>query len=98
MQTSSRRRDELDDLKFDRLISLKHTHDSHNRESKSRALALTRRVPMQVLAQEWFGKISNENTATATTRAYLVEHLLPVLVLGCERVLAEAHRRALVDA
>ena len=45
-----------------------------------------------MLALEWLNQID----ASIETRAYLVENFLPVLVLGCEKVLKEANKRDLV--
>ncbi len=44
-----------------------------------------RRVPLDLLAREWL----NEQRATADTRAFLVDNLLPTLVLGLEKLLNE---------
>lgn len=94
MQTST-----LDDIRFGTLVSLRQARREHNKSSKSRALAHVRQIAVQVLAREWFISIdADADTATSETRAYLIEHLLPVLVLGCERVLNEAQQRSLVEA
>ena len=44
-----------------------------------------RRVPLDMLAREWL----NEQRASVDTRAYLVEKLLPTLVIGVEKLLTE---------
>ena len=48
---------------------------------------------MQLLALEWLNKID----ASIETRAYLVENFLPMLVLGCEKILKEAQNRNLLQ-
>jgi len=48
---------------------------------------------VQLLALEWLNKID----ASIETRAYLVENFLPILVLGCEKVLKEAQLRSLLQ-
>ncbi len=53
---------------------------------------MARKVPTEMLALEWLNQID----ASIETRAYLVENFLPVLVLGCEKVLKEANKRNLV--
>jgi hypothetical protein len=54
---------------------------------------LARKVPIEMLALEWLNQID----ASIETRAYLVENFLPVLVLGCERVLKEADKKDLIQ-
>lgn len=61
--------------------------------NKDEAVDLARKVPTEMLALEWLNKID----ASIETRAYLVENFLPVLVLGCEKVLKEASKRSLVS-
>lgn len=46
-----------------------------------------------MLALEWFSKID----PSTESRAYLIENFLPVLILGCEKVLKEAQRKNLVE-
>ncbi|XP_070572519.1 EF-hand calcium-binding domain-containing protein 5-like isoform X2 [Ptychodera flava] len=60
------------------------------REEKQK---LARRIPIDVLAKEWL----NENEATVEVRAYLLEKLLPVLIMGVEKLLREADKRGLPD-
>lgn len=47
------------------------------------------RVPLDLLAREWL----DERKAPADTRAYLVEKLLPTLVVGIEKLLTEVSGR-----
>ena len=61
--------------------------------NKDEAVDLARKVPTEMLALEWLNQID----ASIETRAYLVEHFLPVLVLGCEKVLKEANKRNLIQ-
>ncbi len=49
-------------------------------------------MPIELLALDWL----NEIEASIETRAYLVENFLPILVLGCEKVLKEANKRELI--
>lgn len=91
--SSSRRPDEASN-KFGELMRLRETRGDQNVASRERAARVTRQIAMQVLAREWFTQLDS----SAEMRAYLVEHFLPVLVLGCERVLNEAQRRELVAA
>ena len=50
------------------------------------------RVPLDMLAREWL----NDHRATLETRSYLVEKLLPTLVVGLEKLLREVTARELV--
>lgn len=78
---------------FNNLVAQSNLAREHTSHVKDRAHQLTRQVPLQLLALEWFNKID----ASIETRAYLVENFLPILVLGCEKVLKEAQKRQLVD-
>ncbi len=49
---------------------------------------------MEVLAKEWL----SDNRATAETRAFMVDKLLPTLILGVEKLLMEADRRGLAES
>jgi hypothetical protein len=62
-------------------------------ESKTRAALLTRQIPVKLIAMEWLSKSS----LSFDTRAYLLEHFLPVVVLGCDKLLQAAATRNLVD-
>uniref|UniRef100_H2Y3N1 EF-hand domain-containing protein n=1 Tax=Ciona intestinalis TaxID=7719 RepID=H2Y3N1_CIOIN len=50
-------------------------------------------LPMDMLAQEWF----SENAVTSEMRVYLIDKLLPTLVLGVEKVLLEAEKKGLIE-
>ena len=61
--------------------------------NKDKANSIARQIPLQLLALEWFNKID----ASIEIRAYLVENFLPILVLGCEKILKEADAKKLVQ-
>lgn len=75
-------------------------HDAYKKLSNARAARrrqceLTQRekvahrgVPLELLAREWL----NEQNSSAETRAYLVDKLLPTLVVGLEKLLTEVYR------
>lgn len=86
--------EECDDLQFERLAyKRKEIADSlfHNKEN---ATVQTRDIPLNMLAIEWFNKID----ASIEMRAYLVENFLPILVLGCEKILKDAQKKNLVES
>ena len=51
------------------------------------------KVPLELLAREWL----NEQNATSETRCYMVEKLLPTLVIGLEKLLDEVSSRGLEE-
>ena len=61
--------------------------------NREEAIAINRQVPLKLLALEWF----NSTDPSTETRAYLIENFLPILVLGCEKVLKEAEAKKLVQ-
>ena len=52
------------------------------------------KVPLELLAREWL----NEQNASNETRSYMVEKLLPTLVIGLEKLLDEVSIRGLEDS
>ncbi|XP_072034980.1 EF-hand calcium-binding domain-containing protein 5-like isoform X2 [Amphiura filiformis] len=54
---------------------------------------LARKIPIDVLALEWM----NDNKVTVDARAYLLEKLLPTLILGVEKLLMEVDKRNLAE-
>ena len=53
---------------------------------------VSRKIPFDYLAKEWFDEIG----ADLEERAYLLEKLIPTLVMGVEKVLLEAEKRQLI--
>lgn len=60
--------------------------------SRVDAEKLNRKIATELLALEWFTKLDS----SAETKAYLLENFLPILVLGCEKVLKEAQKKNLI--
>ncbi|XP_069766466.1 EF-hand calcium-binding domain-containing protein 5-like isoform X2 [Narcine bancroftii] len=52
---------------------------------------LVKKVPMDLLVKEWF----NENKMTVQTRIYILEKVLPTLILGLENLLIEVEKKHL---
>lgn len=77
-----------------RLQEVKMEKKRREAESKEVARLITRTVPIDVLANEWM----NDNNVTADVRMYLVEKLLPSLILGVEKLLKEVSKRNLEDS
>ena len=53
---------------------------------------VARKVPFDILTKEWL----RDNKISTDTRIYLLEKLIPTLVLGVEKLLREAERRELL--
>jgi hypothetical protein len=86
--------EEREDVQFENLIQKRNQVKLSiisNKEQANRIV--TRQIPVQLLALEWLNKIE----ASIETRAYLVENFLPILVLGCEKVLKEAQIKNLLS-
>ncbi|KAL5015803.1 hypothetical protein ScPMuIL_005392 [Solemya velum] len=63
------------------------------RMSKEDAKKIARKISVETLAREWL----NTNEATLEIRAYLVDSVLPTLILGVEKLLNEADQKGLAE-
>lgn len=77
-----------------RLQEVKVEKKRREAESKEVARLITRTVPLDLLAKEWL----DNNALTVDVRIYLVEKLLPTLILGIEKLLTEVSDRNLADS
>ncbi|XP_035826955.1 EF-hand calcium-binding domain-containing protein 5 [Aplysia californica] len=59
--------------------------------SKEAARKIIRKIPVELLAKEWLTK----EDATVDMRAYMVDFVLPTLILGVERLLKEVDEKGL---
>ena len=84
--------DENSDAQFEELIAKQNLSKEIISANKENASSIARKIPLQLLALEWFNQID----ASIEIRAYLVENFLPILVLGCEKILKEAEARKLI--
>ena len=78
---------------FDKLINRRNVTKVSTIQNKEHAALLNRQVPLKLLALDWFNKMD----PSTETRAYLIENFLPILVLGCEKVLKEAQAKSLIE-
>lgn len=86
--------EDREDIQFENLIQKRNQVKLSILSNKEQANRIvTRQIPVQLLALEWLNKIE----ASIETRAYLVENFLPILVLGCEKVLKEAQIKNLLN-
>ena len=61
------------------------------RALKAKAQQIARKIPMEILGKDWCVM----KRSTIETRAYLVDKLLPSVVLGVEKLLMEVDSRGL---
>ncbi|XP_060602058.1 EF-hand calcium-binding domain-containing protein 5-like isoform X5 [Ruditapes philippinarum] len=78
---------------MEKLVGLRNTKKELTKISKEQATNLARKIPTELLARDWLNVIE----ATLETRAYLVEKLMPTLILGMEKLLNEADKRGLAN-
>ena len=78
---------------MEKLVGLRNTKKELTKISKEQATNLARKIPTELLARDWL----NVTEATLETRAYLVEKLMPTLILGMEKLLNEADKRGLAN-
>ena len=77
-----------------RLVVLKTEKKKRDAESKEIARVIARTIPFDLLAKEWL----NDNDITADVRMYLIDNLMPTLILGVEKLLTEVGKRNLADS
>ncbi|XP_053376187.1 EF-hand calcium-binding domain-containing protein 5-like [Mercenaria mercenaria] len=78
---------------MEKLVGLRNTKKELTKISKVQATNLARKIPTELLARDWLNVIE----ATLETRAFLVEKLMPTLILGVEKLLNEADKRGLAN-
>ena len=77
-----------------RLMEVKAERKKRDAESKEVARLVARTIPLDILAKDWL----NDNDITSEVRVYLVENLMPTLILGVEKLLNEVEKRGLADS
>lgn len=79
--------------KKERHAKLTPVRAAHRKLSQEEREAASK-VPLEMLAREWL----DQHRASLETRSYLVEKLLPTLVVGLDKLLAEVTSRNLVES
>ncbi|XP_067823984.1 EF-hand calcium-binding domain-containing protein 5-like [Heptranchias perlo] len=74
-----------------RVLNLQEQKSMFFKRLKHEKANLEKKVPMDLLTKEWF----NENKMTVQTRIYILEKLLPTLILGLEKLLVEVEKKDL---
>lgn len=64
-----------------------------NTKTRDEARELARKIPMELLAKDWFAV----HEGTVETRAFLVDKIMPTLILGVEKLLVEVEKRELAN-
>ena len=77
-----------------RLMEVKAERKKRDAESKELTRLVARTVPLDILARDWL----NDNEISSDVRVYLVENLMPTLILGVEKLLNEVEKRDLADS
>ncbi|XP_069135006.1 EF-hand calcium-binding domain-containing protein 5-like isoform X2 [Argopecten irradians] len=78
---------------MEKLVVIRNEKKQNVKLSRDDAKKVARKIPIEVLAKDWL----NENEATLEVRAYLVDKVLPTLILGVEKLLNEADNRGLAE-
>lgn len=76
-----------------KLVERRNEKKQMIRMSKEDAKRIARKISVETLAREWL----NNNEATLEIRAYLVDTVLPTLILGVEKLLHEADQKGLAE-
>ncbi|XP_041350312.1 EF-hand calcium-binding domain-containing protein 5-like isoform X5 [Gigantopelta aegis] len=78
---------------MERLAEMRRLKKSTSLKTKVELQKLARKIPIELLAQEWL----KDNLATLDVRAYLVDKVFPTLILGVEKLLTETDARGLAE-
>ncbi|KAK3588676.1 hypothetical protein CHS0354_028885 [Potamilus streckersoni] len=76
---------------MEKLVGLRNERKELSKLSRQQAQKLARKIPIEILAKDWL----SDTEATLDVRAYLVDRVLPTLILGVEKLLNEADQREL---
>lgn len=82
-----------EDHLMSKLLAKRQSKKESNQHTKQEAYKLSKKIPIEILAKDWL----SESNANVETRAYLVDRVLPTVILGVEKVLTEVERKLLVD-
>ncbi|XP_070204802.1 EF-hand calcium-binding domain-containing protein 5-like isoform X2 [Littorina saxatilis] len=76
-----------------RLTELRSAKKVEVRASKENARELARKIPIELLVKDWL----SQSEATIETRAYMVDKVMPTLILGVEKLLNAVDEKGLAD-
>ena len=89
----SKRWEKFREKRKDQSIQISKAKTTKKRKLSEAERAAHGKLPLELLAREWL----NEQNASNETRCYMVEKLLPTLVIGLEKLLNEVSMRGLED-
>ncbi|CAG2257900.1 unnamed protein product [Mytilus edulis] len=78
---------------MEKLVGMRNEKKNNTRSSRDDARKMARKIPTEILAKQWL----NDNEATLEVRSYLVDKVLPTLILGVEKLLTEADKKGLTE-
>jgi len=81
------------DKLFDKLASRWFNKKDQVQPTRDEVRKVAQQILLDVLASEWLAGESE----TAQIRIYVVDHILPTLILGIEKLLMEVEKRGLVE-
>ncbi|XP_064653184.1 EF-hand calcium-binding domain-containing protein 5-like isoform X4 [Lineus longissimus] len=76
-----------------KVVDLRNNKKEYTKNLKSKAKHMAKKIPMELLARDWL----NHSKATVETRAFLVDKVMPLVVLGTEKLLQEVESRGLAN-
>ena len=82
-----------DDHMMGKLMEKRVAKKELNQSTRDQARSIMIKIPTELLAKEWMLNIPT----TVETRAYLLDKVLPTLILGMEKVLMQAEKRGLTE-
>ena len=82
-----------EDHMMGKLVQKRSAKKERNMKTRDQARELARKIPMEMLANEWL----SDNEESAETRAFLVDKIMPTLIMGVEKLLVEVDKKGLAD-
>lgn len=76
-----------------RLTELRNVKKVEVKASKENARKIARKIPVELLAKEWL----TVSEASVETRAYILDKVMPTLILGVEKLLNAVNERGLTN-
>ena len=82
-----------EDHMMTKLMDKRSAKKERNRITRDEARKMAKKIPMEDLSKIWM----DENEITVESRAFLVDKILPTLILGVEKLLLEVDKRELAE-
>ena len=88
-----RKKRQATDDKILRQLARKNTLANLEKQSSQERIRHKRQLPVDILAREWLNLVS----LSPESRIYLLENILPLVILGIEKLCTEVSKRGLED-